>query len=1265
MPGTVLCVDNNETNRYARSRLLRSEGFEIIDAASGADALRLAAEKQPSLVLTEIELPDINGFAVCRRLKANPQTAAIPVLHISSLGKLEHEYPESLESGAQAYLQLPVEPPVLIAMITALIRAASAGAASLDVERAALDSAALFPEQNPSPVLRIGGDGTLLYANPSSKVLISEWKCEHGQRVPNHLQKAVEEVMAQGAPAELDIRVGERDFSFLVAPIAGSQYANLYGRDVTQRKRLADQLRERVEELETVMEVAPVAIWVAHDPECRTITGNRMADLFYEAGAGENVSANVSAVRRFFQGGRELQPRELPMQEAALQGTDIRNSELDVLLPSGRRMHMLGHASPLRNAAGQIRGCVGAFLDITERKQAEEALRESEERFSILADGCPAIIWVSDADGGNRFVNRTYREFFGVTYEQVEGRKWQPYIHPADERAYVGEVLRAVRERVPIRAEARIRRADGEWRWISSYGEPRFSPGGEFIGHAGTSLDITERKRAEEALRESEIRYRTLFDSIDEGYCIVEVIFDDNEKPIDYRFLEVNQWFEKHTGLIGAKGKRMRELAQGHEEQWFEIYGRIASTGQPARFESRAEQLHRWYDVYAYRFGSPEKRQVAVLFNNITERKLAEQARRESEERFRRLVEVSAQIVWATNAQGKAEIDSPSWRAFTGRTLQQWLGWNWLDAIHPDERPRVADAWRHAVSTATPYHSEYRQLSARGEYRHIASQAAPIFKPDGTVREWVGMSTDITDRKQAEHALAEAMQRLDAHMDNSPLAVIEFDPQFRVTRWSKEAKRIFGWSAEEILGRAIAEMPWVHEADIEAVRRVSQEMLDGTHPRNLSMNRNYRKDGSLVDCEWYNSALYDSDHKLVSIFSQVLDVTDRKRTEERLRQAQKMESIALLAGGVAHDFNNLLVAVIGNASLASEMLPPGSPAEELLDRIVKSGEQAAHLTKQMLAYSGKGRFVIEPVNLSDVVREVTDLVRSTAPKKIAMQLDFEPGLPPIEADRGQIHQVLMNLVINATEAIGNETGLIAVQTSVATVDEQFTRGLDGWDIMPGKYVCLEVRDTGCGMDEATKAKIFDPFFTTKFQGRGLGLAAVGGIVRGHKGAIRVRTAPGRGTSFLLLFPATRPQPAVRATALRPRAEQDLHPGGAILVVDDEESVRNVAKLALERRGCTVLLASSGFEALSVLRQNGDKVAIVILDLSMPGMSGEEVLPKLLAVNSRLDVVISSGYAEADALRLFEGMPIAGFIQKPYTIQRLVAQVKAVIEHRDN
>jgi PAS domain S-box-containing protein len=380
--------------------------------------------------------------------------------------------------------------------------------------------------------------------------------------------------------------------------------------------------------------------------------------------------------------------------------------------------------------------------------------------------------------------------------------------------------------------------------------------------------------------------------------------------------------------------------------------------------------------------------------------------------------------------------------------------------------------------------------------------------------------------------------------------------------------------------------------------------------------------------------------------------------EARLQQSQKMESVAMLAGGIAHDFNNLLVGIIGNASLAEDLLPPGSPAAETIREVVKAGERAACLTREMLAYSGKGRFVVERVDLSKLVRDVTALFRSSVPNQVTLRLDLPDDLPPVEVDTAQVQQVVMNLVINAVQAIGDARGLISVGARLVDIDARAIAAEWGdAELRPGPHVRLEVRDNGCGMDEATKARMFDPFFTTKPAGRGLGLASVSGIVRGHKGAIKVESELGRGSLFSVLIPAA------RAGAVRPPRERaadlQLAGQGRILVVDDEEIVRNMAGAALERLGYEVSSADSGPAAVAALAVE-PLLDLAILDLSMPGMSGQETLARLRAARPDLRIVVSSGYGEAECRALFQDDRIAGFLQKPYTATALGQSVKAAM-----
>jgi CheY-like chemotaxis protein len=382
-----------------------------------------------------------------------------------------------------------------------------------------------------------------------------------------------------------------------------------------------------------------------------------------------------------------------------------------------------------------------------------------------------------------------------------------------------------------------------------------------------------------------------------------------------------------------------------------------------------------------------------------------------------------------------------------------------------------------------------------------------------------------------------------------------------------------------------------------------------------------------------------------------------------MRQTQKLESLGVLAGGIAHDFNNLLTGILGNASLALDDIPPGTPAREPVEAVISASERAAQLARQMLAYSGKGHFVLERVDLSARVRDTLPLIKSSIPATVEMRLDLDDRLPPVEADGAQLQQLIMNIIINGAESIPEgANGAVAIATRTEELGKEGSRvcnPVGGGELPPGRYVLFEVVDTGSGMDDETRARIFDPFFTTKFTGRGLGLAAVLGIVRGHRGAIEVQSALGKGTTFRVFFPAA---PASRAD-LPPTAairDIDLRGAGLVLVVDDEQTVRAVAKQSLERYGYKVLLAEDGARGLDIFRREAGRIQCVVLDLTMPVMSGEETLARMKSVRPSVPIILSSGFNEPQAIRQFEGKGLAGFLQKPYKSSVLLEIVKRVI-----
>jgi PAS domain S-box-containing protein len=421
-----------------------------------------------------------------------------------------------------------------------------------------------------------------------------------------------------------------------------------------------------------------------------------------------------------------------------------------------------------------------------------------------------------------------------------------------------------------------------------------------------------------------------------------------------------------------------------------------------------------------------------------------------------------------------------------------------------------------------------------------------------------------------------------------------------------------------------------------------------------------RKDGSRVSIligAAFLSEPYDEQDTGVAF---CLDLTERKKIESQLRHTQKLESLGVLAGGVAHDFNNLLVGILGNASLALDSMPSSSPDRPLLDEVVRASERAADLTKQLLAYAGKGRFVVAPADLSALIREITALIHASISKNVQLRLYLKEGLPSIEADSAQLQQLVMNLIINGAESIGGQSGSVVVTTGAQEVDDFYIRSVySGHDIEPGKYVTLEVRDTGSGMDEATIGKIFDPFFTTKFLGRGLGLAAALGIVRGHRGAIKVYSETGKGSTFKVLFPASEQASASNRDA---SPERDLTGEGVVLVVDDEDVVRRAVKTALQRYGYSVALAENGQDGVDLFREMHERVSAIILDMTMPVMGGEEALTHIQEINPKVPVILSSGFNEVEAIQRFTGKGLAGFIQKPYTASTLATKLKEAREH---
>jgi PAS domain S-box-containing protein len=517
---------------------------------------------------------------------------------------------------------------------------------------------------------------------------------------------------------------------------------------------------------------------------------------------------------------------------------------------------------------------------------------------------------------------------------------------------------------------------------------------------------------------------------------------------------------------------------------------------------------------------------------------------------------------------------------------------------------------------------------------------------------------DISDRRRAETALRESEERFRMLVEGvKDYAIFMTDPHGAIVSWNTGAERIIGYKDSEIIGRnaEILFTPEDRERG-ESAQEFETAVRDGCAE---DERWHLRRNGTRFFASGIMTPLWHPDGSLRGFAKIMRDVTERKTNEVAMRETQKLESIGLLAGGIAHDFNNLLTGIIGNASLALDDLSPDAPAKRLIHDVITAGQRAADLTRQLLAYAGKGRFKIETFNISDAVEEILGLIHASISERVQLQLRLDKDLPAIEADPTQIQQVAMNLIINAAEAIDGG-GTITISTRREYLDRQRLAGTEGLSqLAPGDYVILQVEDNGSGMHEETKARIFDPFFTTKFTGRGLGLAAVAGIVRAHHGGIHVLTSPGIGSTFRVLLPS-----AGRSAAPWRGDEPVVEVRGSetILVADDDRLVREISRTALERRGYRVITAEDGQQAVELFQANPG-VDLVVLDLAMPVMDGEQACRQIKEIRPEAPILISSGYSELMASSRFGPGGMEGFIQKPYTVTQFTERVQKMLRRR--
>lgn len=776
---------------------------------------------------------------------------------------------------------------------------------------------------------------------------------------------------------------------------------------------------------------------------------------------------------------------------------------------------------------------------------------------------------------------------------------------------------------------------------------------------------LAQLRASEEQLRQSQAKLLSIYSAAPVGVGLV----------LDRVILEANDALCQMTGYTRAEliGQDARLLYASDEDYAFvgqEKYRQIREMGMgtvETRWRRKSGEM---MDILLSSvLLNPADPAAGVTFTalDISERKRAEEAVRAERDRAQRYLDVAGVILLHLDPGGNTTLINQKGLQVLGCSEAEVLGASWVDRFVPPEareetRQVLQQLVRGVVMPDLEYH-ENEVLTAQGERRLVAWHNTVVYDAAGRCLGLLCSGEDITERRRAEEALRvseERYQRISEMISDYAYAFeVAADGALRLDWIVGGFERITGYTPEELQARG----GWaalIYPEDMPIAQERARRLFSGQ--QDTSEFRIVRKDGQVRWLRDHGYPVWEAAHRrVVRIYGAAEDITERRRAEaerlemeRRLLQAQKLESLGVLAGGIAHDFNNLLMAILGNLELAQGDLSPLSPARETISEAANAARRAADLTRQLLAYAGKGRFAVQRVDLSALVQENAHLLRAAISKTTTFSLRLAESLPPIEADPGQIQQVIMNLITNAAEAIGEQPGVITLTTGVEAFGaDDLRQNRLAEPAQPGRFVFLEVADTGCGMDEATQQRIFEPFFTTKFTGRGLGMSAVEGVVRAHRGAILVESAPGRGTTIRVLFPLTAEADASAAATDAQRAggqRADLQ--GTALVVDDEEAVRRVCSAMLRRLGLAVLEAADGQEAVDLFGRHADEIDVIILDLSMPHMDGLTALQALRRIRPEVEVLLSSGYSEQEATQHLTEGGAAGFIQKPYQLQSL-------------
>ena len=891
----------------------------------------------------------------------------------------------------------------------------------------------------------------------------------------------------------------------------------------------------------------------------------------------------------------------------------------------------------------------------TQRRRAEEAIREGEGRLKSIFEHSPSLVLLKNLEGRYMYVNDRHEDWFGIPGEAMIGRTVHEFYPKKSTDVMEVNDREVFRTGQPILFEHELPRTDGAPMTLMTTKFPVRDSTGAITGIGTIATDVTDHRRAEAELRENAALMRLLTDAVPVGISYVD-------RDQRYRFSSAT-----HARWIGKSpedvvGKRIDEVLT--PEDYAQILPRIQASLAGERWEFEDKRIFpdgKTRTVHAVLIpdiaGNGEVRGYSAMIEDTTERRLAERAILESEAMIRAVIDSFPVPISVKDTDGRFTMINQETRTRTGDRISDLIGKTSFDLHDPPKAEMMEAQDREAMETRAAVEREY-EVNFGGSYpRQVISTKFPILTGEGVVSGIGTIITDITDRKRAENALRESEERFKSIFEHSPSLIIlkENDGRYRLVNARHDdfhgipAAEMIGRKAHDMYPGEIADHFVAKDREVLATGRTVQWEQEMT-----------RADGSPLFLINTKFPVRDHEGGIVGLGTISTDVTEQRRLVSQLRESQKLEALGQLAGGIAHDFNNLLQIITSYALLARDVPPNADTLPKFLENIIRAGNRAANLTRQLLTFSR--RTVLQPVTIdfNELITDLLRMVERLIEENIELEFTRGGNLHAVLADEGMMEQVILNLCVNARDAMAGG-GRISIATGNFEADQAFCDA-QGWEY-PGSYVMVSVSDNGTGMTSDVREHIFEPFYTTKEVGKGtgLGLSMVHSIVEQHQGRIEVTSEAGGGTTFRIYLP--------KAEGATPQEEvfaSDEAPGGTetILIAEDEEGVRTLLSNLLQSKGYSVVLASDGHEAVERFRIEKNAVNLVILDVVMPRMKGTDAFERINELKPGIPVIFSTGYSDNVIDAEFLQRKGVRLLQKPYDPNNLFRAVRDMLDERE-